>query len=92
MLLIKDCDEQIEEYLINFSLQKQTRDKLSMRLLTRMNDLSAAALLLNRLKQTADATSIRLAWEQALLDRNTKYLSDFYQGMQLVNLHIPEEG
>lgn len=90
--LIKDCDEQIEEYLINFSLQKQTRDKLSMRLLTRMNDLSAAALLLNSLKQTAGATSIRLAWEQALLDRNTKYLSDFYQGMQLVNLHIPEEG
>lgn len=90
--LIKNCDEELEEYLVNFSLQNQTRDKLSKRLLTRLKDLSAAALLLNSLKQTPDVTSIRLAWEQALLNRSTKYLSDFYKGMQFVDLHIPEEG
>jgi len=77
----------IEEGLIlNYS-----RDNLSKRIFNELNELCEGTLILNALRYY-EVSSLRLAWEVALLDRKTKFLATFLQGLKYIGLRIPEEG
>lgn len=36
--------------------------------------------------------SIAMAWEHSLLNIESKYLSDFYRGLQYIGKQIPDDG
>ena len=90
--IIDACDEDITEYLEHFAEYQTTRDTLSRRILTRLNDLCVAALLLNSRKSGVEEPSIELAWEQALLNIKTKYLSSFYRMLKYAGSRTPAAG
>ncbi len=90
--IIRVCNEDITEYLDNFAVYQTTRDTLSRRILTKLNDLCVAALLLNSKKIGTEEPSVDLAWEQALLDIKTKYLSSFYRMLKYPGSRTPAAG
>ena len=57
-----------------------------------MNDLCISALLLNAMKDGYQSPNAGFAWEYSLLRANTKYLGNFYRGLQYIGRRIPEEG
>ena len=61
-------------------------------MLTRLEDISVAALLLNTLNMGYKEASIRLAWERSLLSIETKYLGMFYKALEYIGYRIPGEG
>lgn len=90
--IIRVCDEDITEYLDNSSLHHTTRDTLSRRILTKLNDLCVAVLLLNSKRLGTEEPSVDLAWEQALLNIKTKYLSSFYRMLRYSGSRTPAAG
>lgn len=57
-----------------------------------MNDLCISALLLNAMKDGYQSPNAGFAWEYSLLRANTKYLGNFYRGLQYIGRRVPEEG
>lgn len=90
--IIKECDRQITECIERIEIYDETRDDVSRRMLTRLEDISVAALLLNTLNMGYKEASIRLAWERSLLSIETKYLGMFYKALEYIGYRIPGEG
>lgn len=90
--IVEACDEEITESIDNLSILNKNRDNISRRILTRLNDLCISALLLNAMKDGYQNPSAGFAWEYSLLRANTKYLGNFYRGLQYIGRRIPEEG
>jgi len=90
--IINACNTQIVESIDSMSILNLSRDGISQRILPRLNDLCTSALLLNSIKIGTQKTNLQLAWEQAVLSINTKYLATFLKGLRYVDNRIPEEG
>lgn len=90
--IIKVCNEEITKSIDNLSILNKNRDNISQRILTRLNDLCISALLLNAMKDGYQTPNAAFAWEYALLKVDTRYLGDFYRGLQYIGRRIPEDG
>ena len=83
--------ESISEAIQVGTLLHDTRDRISRKILTELEDLCKGTLLLNGLRYY-DSVNLRTAWELALLDIKTKFLATFLQGLRYIGLRVPEEG
>lgn len=83
--------ELISETIENGIEADQTREQLSRRVLTQLEDLCKGTLILNGLRYYV-AVSLRTAWEMALMRIDTKFLASFLQGLRYIDLRVPEEG
>lgn len=90
--IIQVCDEEITESIDKLDILNKNRDNISKRVLTRLNDLCISALLLNAMYNGYQRPSIALAWEHSILNVETKYLGNFYRGLQYIGRRIPNEG
>lgn len=90
--IIKKCDEEITESLDRFELYSDTRDNVSSRILGRLYNLCISALLLNTINRGNDSASIRLAYEQSLLNVQTKYLGSFLRMIMYIANRVPDDG
>lgn len=90
--IINVCNKQITESIDMMDSFNLTRDDVSQRILPRLYDLCKAALLLNSLKLGNILTNLQLAWEQAMLCIDTKYLATFLKGLKYIDDRIPDEG
>ncbi len=89
--LVKNRCENISEAIEVGSLLNLSRDKISRKILTELSDLCRGTILLNALK-FYESTNLRVAWEMALLNIETKFLATFLQGLRYIGLRVPEEG
>lgn len=89
-LVINRC-ENISEAIETGNLLNQSRDKISRKILTELNDLCRGTILLNALR-FYESTNLRVAWELALLNIETKFLATFLQGLRYIGLRVPEDG
>lgn len=89
--LLKVCDDYISDCIERFDIYNDTRDNLSKKLLTKLEDLCRATLLLNNLLHN-DQYDIRTAWEYSLTRLDTKFLGVFFQSLRYIGRRIPEEG
>lgn len=90
--LIKNCDEIICEAIDRFDLLNDSRDNVSKRILTKLDDLCSATLLLNSMRMGHEKTGLRLSWELSLIDIRTKFLGSFLQSLRYIGKRIPEDG
>ena len=90
--LIKDCDKRIFEAIDNARLYNATRDDVSKRILTSLDDLCTATILLNAVECGYKSPDLRVAWEVSLLNNSTRFLSDFLQMLKYVGRRIPQDG
>ena len=90
--IINVCDTDITEYFDRFDNLNDTRDNISRRILTRLNDFCTATLLLNSLHDGIENASLQLAWERSILSIETKYLGTFLMGLQYIGRRIPDDG
>lgn len=88
--IIKVCDIQITRNLDEIDVA--SRDMVSQMILPRLYDLCMATLLLNSLKLGNTKPNLKLAWEQSLLNINTKYLAVFMKGLKYIDGRIPDDG
>lgn len=72
-------------------IEKDTRDNLSQRILVKFKDLCEATLILNSI-HLYGAGSLRVAWEVALTDIETKFLAIFLQGLRYIGIRVPDDG
>lgn len=89
-LIIARCDNITDAIKSNVILN-YTRDKLSRKILTELDDLCKGTLLLNGLMYYP-TINLRVAWELALMDINTKFLSSFLQSLRYIGLRVSENG
>lgn len=89
-LVVNRC-ENISEAIDSGSLLNYSRDKISRKILTELNDLCRGTILLNALRYY-ESTNLRVAWEMALLNIETKFLATFLQGLRYIGLRVPEDG
>lgn len=85
-------DEQITESLDKMDILNVTRDDVSKRILTQLNDLCTATLLLNAIASGLEKANLQLAWERSLLNIETKYFGIFLKGLRYIDNRIPDEG
>ena len=90
--IILKCNKIITETIDLLDYTGFTRDDVSNRILPRLYDLCRSALLLNSLSLGNERTNLQLAWEQALLSINTKYLATFLRGLKYIEDKEPEDG
>lgn len=90
--IIYRCDEEITENIDRLEIYNDTRDNVSRRILSRLEDLCGAALLLKALGNGGNLVSLQLAWELALFNRKTRYLSNFLRMLKYIGHRIPDEG
>lgn len=90
--IIASCDKYIMSGIDRIEQDGYTRDEVSRFILPRMYDICRAALLLNSLKLGNTQTNLQLAWEQALLKNETKYLATFMKGLKYIEDREPDEG
>lgn len=90
--IIASCDRHITSGIDLIDQTSYTRDEVSHFILPRMYDMCRSALLLNSLKLGNTQTNLQLAWEQALLKIETKYLATFMKGLKYIEDREPEEG
>ncbi len=90
--MITDCNRDIVESIDRLDIYNETRDNISRRMLTRLEDLCAAVLLLNAYNQGYTRPTLKEAWECALLNINSKYLATFLQRLRYIARRIPAEG
>ena len=90
--IINVCDKQIVENIDMIDTINLTREDVAQRILPRLYDLCQSALLLNSLKLGSKNPNLQLAWEQAMLSVDTKYLARFLKGLKYLDHRIPEEG
>lgn len=90
--IIQTCDEEITDSIERLDILNENRDNVSRRILTRLDDLCVAALLLNAMHDGHQHPSIAFAWEHSFLNIETKYLGNFYRGLQYIGRRIPDDG
>lgn len=90
--IVNACNKQITESIESMDIFNLTRDDISQRILPRLYDLCSSTLLLNSLKTSTKMTNLQLAWEQAMLNIDTKYLATFLKGLMYIDRRIPDEG
>lgn len=90
--IINACDKHITFGINLLDDPKYTRDDVSHFILPRLYDMCRSALLLNSLKLGNKHTNLQLAWEQALLKIETKYLATFLKGLKYIEDKEPDEG
>lgn len=86
------CNGEITEAIDRLDVLNDTRDNVSRRMLTRLDDLCTAALLLHAVKAGFPSPDLRLAWDVAVMDRSAKYLCTFLRSLRYIGRRIPEEG
>ncbi|MCH5259865.1 MAG: AAA family ATPase [Lachnospiraceae bacterium] len=90
--IIRVCNEYITESIDRMDIYNDTRDGISQRILTKLEDLCVATLVLNALSSGLEKVSLRLAWDRALLSIETKYLATFFRALSYVGYRVPDEG
>ena len=90
--IISACDKHITSGIDLLDKAEYTRDDVSHFILPRMYDMCRSALLLNSLKLGNSHTNLQLAWEQAMLKIETKYLATFLKGLKYIEDREPDEG
>jgi len=90
--IITNSAADISESIDRLAVFNDTRDGVSRRILTRLNDLCASVLLLNAIDTGVENASLPLAWELSMLNVETKYLGTFLKGLQYIGRRIPDEG
>ncbi len=90
--IITACDRHITSGIDLIDNAEYTRDDVSHFILPRLYDLCRSALLLNSLKLGNLHTNLQLAWEQAMLKIETKYLATFLKGLKYIEDREPDEG
>lgn len=88
--IIKRCDEEIMFWLNN--INDLNRDSISQYLLNKLYDLCTSVLLIHAINKVNKSVDLQFAWENALLDIHTKYLSSFLKMIMYINNHVPEDG
>lgn len=83
--------EDISEAIEMGMILNYTRDKISRKILTALDDLCKATLMFNGLRYY-NSINLRTAWEMALMNIETKFLATFLQGLRYIGLRVPEEG
>ena len=89
---MEECSNRISECIDRSETYNETRDDLSKNMLRILKELCVAALLMNALSSRGEEVSVQLAWESALLDIETKYLANFYKGLDYIGYRTPEIG
>lgn len=92
MKIIKVRNQAIVENINRMDCINTTRDDVSKMMLMYLEDMCKSALLLNAIKLGFNNPDLRLAWEIALLSRETKYLCTFLKGLRYIDGRIPEDG
>ena len=90
--IIVACDKHITSGIDLIDKEAYTRDDVSQFILPRLYDMCRSALLLNSLKLGNTQTNLQLAWEQAMLKIETKYLAAFLKGLKYIEDREPDEG
>ncbi|MBR3917950.1 MAG: AAA family ATPase [Clostridia bacterium] len=90
--IITSCDKYITSSIDLIEQAEYTRGEVSHSILPRMYDMCRSALLLNSLKLDNVKTNLQLAWEQAMLKIETKYLATFLKGLKYIEDREPDEG
>lgn len=90
--IIQTCDEEITDCIERLDVLNKNRDNVSRRILTRLNDLCVSALLWNAMHDGHQHPSTAFAWEHSFLNIETKYLGNFYRGLQYIGRRIPDDG
>lgn len=90
--IILNCNKEITESIDNLYILNATRDNVSQRILTRLDDLCSATLLLEALSEGYQNASLQLAWERSMLNIKTKYFGYFLKGLRYIGRRIPDEG
>lgn len=90
--IIAACDKEITESIDRLEAVNDTRDGVSQRIFTRLEDLCASTLLLNALNAGFENASLPLAWERSILSIETKYLGTFLKGLKYIGKRIPDDG
>lgn len=82
--IIIACDKHITSKIELIESDGLSRAEVSNLILPRLYDLCRATLLMNSLKLGNIKTNLQLAWEQAQLNIETKYLSVFMKGLKYI--------
>lgn len=90
--IISACDKYITFGINLLNDPGYTRDDVSYFILPRLYDMCRSALLLNSLKSGNKHTNLQLAWEQAMLKIETKYLATFLKGLKYIEDKEPDKG
>ncbi len=90
--IIAACDKYITSGIDLIDDPEYTRDDVSHYILPRLYDMCRSALLLNSLRLGNTQTNLQLAWEQALLKVETKYLATFLKGLKYIEDREADEG
>ena len=90
--IIQVCDEDITDSIEHLDVLNKNGDNVSKRILTRLDDLCVSALLLNAIHDGYQQSSTAFAWEHSFLNIETKYLGNFYRGLQYIGRRIPDAG
>ncbi|MDQ0362176.1 ATP-dependent DNA helicase [Breznakia pachnodae] len=90
--IIETCNEQITESIDRMTILNDTRDNVSKRILNRLYDLCLSTLVYDALIDGVDRVNIQLAWEQAILNIDTKNFTVFFKSLKYVGNRIPDDG
>lgn len=90
--IINRCDKEISESIENLARPDEDFDSISEQILPRLDDMCKSALIMNSMRLGVAQPDLKLAWEQSLLNINTKYLSVFYKGLKYIENRVPEAG
>lgn len=90
--IIVACDKFITSGINLIDNTEYTRDDVANYILPRLYDMCRSALLLNSLKLGNIQTNLQLAWEQAMLKIETKYLATFLKGLKYIEDREPDKG
>ena len=90
--IISFRNNNIIEKIKNANLINDKRDILSQKLLTELEDLCKSVLLINAINLKYENPSLKLAYELALNNTDTIFLSRFYESLKYINSRIPDEG
>lgn len=90
--IVKRCSEDIEESIDRLDIYNDSRDDVSRRILSKLEDLCRTALIMNELKSGKSSVNLQLAWEKSLFDRKTVYLNNFLRMLKYIDYRVPDDG
>lgn len=90
--IIEARNKDICEAIDRLEIENETRETISKKMITPLEDFCSAVLLLNAISHNVQKPNIRDAWDIALFDRKTKFLNNFLQCLKYIGRRIPEDG
>ena len=90
--IIKARDKEICESIDRLDIEDETRESISKKMLTPLEDFCSSVLLLNAIFKGILKPSIRDAYDISLFDRKTRFLNEFLQCLKYLGRRIPEDG